>query len=74
MKVYIFERVNKCSRRYHEEGGVVVVAKDEEQLHKMISKEGDIKITAEEMNNVITYSLRGYPEPKVFVFPDAGCC
>lgn len=74
MKIFIFERLDKVSYNYHEEGGLAVVAEDVDQVKELIEKEGNIKITEEEWKNVITYELMDNEKPRVFVFPDAGCC
>lgn len=76
MKMYVFERLDKVSRNYHSEGGLVVVAKDRTQAEELIEAEGDIVITEDDWKDVVEYELKSRPkvEPIVFVFPDAGCC
>lgn len=74
MKMFVFEYIDKVSDRYHSEGGLMVVAKDKEQVVELIEEYGDIEITKEEWKNVIIYELSKDEEPKVFIFPDAGCC
>lgn len=74
MKMFVFEKLNKVSGRYHEEGGLVVVARDIKHVEELIKAEGYIEISKEEWKDVITYELAKDEEPRVFVFPDAGCC
>lgn len=74
MKIFVFERVNKVTCRYHEEGGLVVVARDREHVEELIKAEGSIEINKEEWKEVIEYELAKDEEPRVFIFPDAGCC
>lgn len=74
MKMYVFEYIDQVSPNYHTEGGLMVVAKDKDQVIKLIEAEGDIEITSDEWEKVIIYELKNNEEPKVFVFPDAGCC
>jgi hypothetical protein len=74
MKIFIFQRLDKVSYNYHEEGGLVVVAENAEQVKELIEKEGNIEITDKEWKDVITYELMDNEKPRVFVFPDAGCC
>jgi hypothetical protein len=59
MKIFIWQRVKKCSAFYHPEGGVVVIAGCEQrarEISKNLDEYGD------------------GCEEKVFTFPDAGCC
>lgn len=74
MKMFVFEYIDQVSPNYHPEGGLMIVAKDKEQLEELIKAEGDIEITNEEWEKVIIYKLANEEEPRVFVFPDAGCC
>lgn len=74
MKMFIFERLNCVSDRYHSQGGLVVIAKDREHVMELIKDYEDIIITKDEWKEVITYDLKNQEEPKLFIFPDAGCC
>ena len=74
MKMFVFEYIDQVSPNYHPEGGLMVIAKDKEQVEELIKEVGDIEIANEEWEKVITYELKNDEQPKVFVFPDAGCC
>lgn len=74
MRMFVFEYINQVSSNYHQEGGLMVIAKDREQVEELIKTEGSISITDSEWEEVIIYELKNDEQPKVFVFPDAGCC
>ena len=74
MKMFIFEDVNQVSDNYHSEGGLAVVAKDKEHVYQLIEEYGDIEITEDEWQKAWFYELVDNADPRVFVFPDAGCC
>lgn len=44
MKVFVFEYINQVSPNYHSEGGLMVIAKDKEQVIQLIEDYGDIEI------------------------------
>lgn len=78
MKAFIFKDLSQVSSNYHTEGGLVVIAKDETHVNKLISQEKyDIEITEQEWEDVQVFDLdcthKTY-DAQVFVFPDAGCC
>jgi uncharacterized membrane protein YvbJ len=73
MNVYIFSRVRKVSNLYHEGGGLVVIARDIEQVAQLVkSTNGVVRLDEDEIKDVITYPLEGEHEAKIFSFPDNG--
>lgn len=90
MKAIILKDVQHLTGRYHEDGGLVVIAKDLERAKEMfvrneISDEEycrlddydkyHIQPTEEEWSKAITYDLKDdNAEETYYVFPDAGCC
>lgn len=74
MKVIIFEYVSELTNRYHDDGGLVIIAKDIESAKALISKDEYIRPTEEEWEKAIIYDLKDEVEERYFVFPDAGCC
>lgn len=86
MKIFIFENVGTLTESYHEGGGLVIIANDLEAALKMAADEppkytwrnsdkNPIKLTDEEIKEVISYDLAGDNiEAKLFIFPDSGCC
>lgn len=73
MNVYIFEHIDKLTQNYHNEGGLVIIAKDKKSAKKLINTNTHIEVTAKEWENVIIYSVNA-TEEKLYIFPDAGCC
>jgi len=80
MKIYIFERIEKCTPNCHEQGGVVVIAKDKRQVYKLLSEhkheysvEFKTEISQEEFDVAKVYKVEA-TEPKVYIFRDSGCC
>lgn len=85
MQIFIFQKVEKLTENYHTDGALVIVAEDlnaaltmaKEQKSPYTWKDESypIKLTEEEIANVIFYDL-ALPnvQPALFIFPDAGCC
>lgn len=72
--MFVFTRIDQVSDNYHAEGGLMIVANNQEHAKEMIKEEKDIEITNEEWEDVKVYDLAGDYKPRIFVFPDAGCC
>jgi hypothetical protein len=71
MKVFVWERVEKCTDSYHPEGGVVVFANDEERARDLAK----VEYCRIGYNEKPDYVRTVYGEgERVFLFPDAGCC
>lgn len=73
MKCFIWRYVGKCSDSYHESGGVVVVAVDEQAARALANSVEGCDIKTEEAPDCVLDVL-GDVEPRVFIMPDAGCC
>mgnify|MGYP001157835008 CR=1 FL=1 len=73
MKIFIFENVSELTDRYHSDGGLAVIAKDRKHAEKM-TVNVHIEITESEWEDVIVYDLKHEEEPRMYIFPDAGCC
>ena len=69
MNVYIWEEVDDLTDNYHSGGGTVVIANSLEEARKQLpencSAQTDHPIFEAELNAIT---------PRVFVFPNAGCC
>lgn len=86
MNIYIFPRIEKLTKSYHREGGLVVVAKDRAEVLSLLKGAGsrwdeigevsqEAEITEKEWEKVQIFELRDdNVKPCLFVFPDAGCC
>lgn len=72
MKVFVWQRVEKCSSNYHEEGGVVVFAENEERAREIANAQEGCFIQPKEKPDDVRDVTNG--EEKVFIMPDAGCC
>jgi hypothetical protein len=65
-------------------GGVAIVADSEEAARELAAsfvadewyrdRGPQIQLSADEWASRVVYRLDGFCEPRVFVFPDAGCC
>jgi hypothetical protein len=74
MFIYIVEQAEQVSSRYHSGGGISIVAESPEAALELANKTPDVSITAADIAGSTSYELVGLPEPKVFIFPNAGCC
>lgn len=76
MKIFIFPYIDQLTCNYHPEGGMVIVAKDEEHAKELISSDENIRLTEEEWSEVVVYDLAEGQKTttEMFIFPDAGCC
>lgn len=74
MNVYVFERIEKATDNWHEEGGLMVVAKSVERAKEMIEAEPTIEVTDEEWAEVLVIAAHGDTDERLITFPDTGCC
>lgn len=79
MRIFIFEYIEDLTDHYHSSGGLVVVADNELDARSLLDTHLDTEAsgpTDEEWAESKSYRLTDsvYYEPKVFVFPDSGCC
>lgn len=75
MKAFVFESIDKVSDNYHSDGGLFIVAKDKNRAIELINvTAGEVVVTEDDWNKVITYELLGEYEEALIAFPDAGCC
>ena len=86
--MFLWQRVDSCTDRYHEEGGVVVFATSENLAKRLANKYIDKHfrnwvgepvakgIQPDEKPDLVVEVVDDDSElfGKVFVFPDAGCC
>lgn len=75
MKAFIFDRVSGVSDNYHPEGGLVVIANDEDHAKQLVSERPEIEISDENWKHpYLVLELAASVEPQIVVFPDTGCC
>lgn len=72
MNVYIWERVEECTGRYHCEGGVVVFADNLDEARLLANSEKGCNIKHNEQPDDIRAVDGG--KKIVYIMPDAGCC
>lgn len=74
MTLFVLDNVDELTSRYHTEGGLVVVASDLDAAKALVAATcTEAKITDDEWAAAVQYHVDD-AEPRVFVFPDAGCC
>jgi hypothetical protein len=71
MKVWIFENV-KVSNSYHPYGGLVFIAENSEQIMDLLPEHAELD--EEDWESVRMIEHLSFELPKVFIFPDSGCC
>lgn len=73
MKIFIWQSIENATQSFHSGGGVVAVAESLEQAISMAEAEG-VRFGSQYDSEPVELELSGEQEPRVFVFPDAGCC
>jgi hypothetical protein len=73
MNIFIWEKLQVCSDRYHPEGGLLVIAATLERARELaVADFSKTSAVSEEPDHVWgTFAMN---EEKVITFPDAGCC
>ena len=71
MKIYIWENVTAVTNNYHDGGGIAVIAESREAARALLPYK---KCGAHVAEPDAEYEIAGDAAPRVFVFPDAGCC
>lgn len=75
MDMFIWYNVTNVSERYHNEGGLIVVAANLDEAYKLCREHTTLRKSSvfnEPPDEV--YPLAGTPTPNILTFPDAGCC
>ena len=87
MKLFLFERIDDLTGRYHQEGGLAIVATNKDRAREMFDAHANevwsvnemfrpkVKpvITEQEWESAIVYDV-GNEEERMIIFPDSGCC
>lgn len=74
MKVFVWSRIEQATDNYHSEGGVVVFAESEQQARELANAVEGCFIEADELPDEVRELFCDSTDPRVFIFPDAGCC
>jgi len=72
MNIYIWERIQKCSNRFHPAGGVVIFSSTLERAIELAKESGCEFEEGEETPDFTAKAC--HATERVFIFPDAGCC
>jgi len=72
MKVFVWEELDNVSPNYHSEGGLLVVA--ESLSAAIVLAESKDFVVVGETEPDYVYETTDDAEPRVLVFPNAGCC
>lgn len=72
MKVFVWEELDNVSPNYHSEGGLLVVAESLSAAIFLAESKDFVVVGETEPNHV--YETTDDVEPRVLVFPNAGCC
>lgn len=72
MKIFIWENVEQLTCREHCDGGLVVIAENEERARELANEDKYCELQAEKKPDYVLEVVGG--EEKVFIFQDAGCC
>lgn len=72
MKVFVWHAIEKCSDRYHTQGGVVVFAESEARAREIANAVSGCAIEEREAPDEVRDCADG--DERVFIMPDAGCC
>lgn len=81
MKAFVWHRVENATSNFHNEAALLVIAADLDAARALIAarevtddwgEPGACEALTKEPSAV--YDLADEPEPRVWVFPDAGCC
>lgn len=76
MIMYVFQYVEQVTSNWHSGGGVMILAYNERHALELVEATEDLEITAEEWQEAEEFQVKNdfdY-DPKVYIFPDAGCC
>ena len=86
MKIWILGQVDSLTTRYHNSGGMVVIARDEAEARDMVGKHITLTNgsrnswaapcqgpTEKEWGKAIVHDISA-TQPIIYIFPDAGCC
>ncbi len=77
MKIYIWEKVDRVTGNWHDDGGLVVFAEDLDKAREELRLYGvpkDCEAFDKDPDYVVPVADGAYEEPGAIVFPNAGCC
>lgn len=81
MKIMIFERLDGLTNCYHQEGGLVIIAKNIDSAKKLVEQkkfkeciDEDFELSQEDLAKAKVLELSGSHKEEIIIFPDTGCC
>jgi len=74
VKVFIWEECDYVSDRYHDDGGLTVVARGLEAARRLIAETCPKKCAALTADPTLELDVVDPGEERIFVFRNAGCC
>ncbi len=75
MRMFVWEDECGVSDRYHDTGGVLVIANDLNRTRELLKNEDGVSKDSTVFTKEPDFSTSvGTTKEKVFIFPDAGCC
>ncbi len=74
MKAFVFEAVQRVSGSYHSGGGLLIIAEDKDAAQALVDVSVEVFIEQAEWDKAIVLELALSYDPRIIVFPDAGCC
>lgn len=83
MNIYIWKNLLEVTSNYHPEGGLAVVARSLDHAKEVVAHYYDDNYDPEwstaprpnlDIEPDAVYTLANEETPRVFVFPNAGCC
>lgn len=83
MNVYVWDDLNNMSSSYHSDGGVVVIADNIDAAYALLRTKGEGTygcLPVPEDSGIFgkaptaIYPIIGQSDPRIFSFPNAGCC
>jgi len=72
MKVFVWERIDNATNKYHPEGGLVIFAETEVRARELANMKEGCELSPAEFPNDVREVVGG--EEKVYIMQDAGCC
>lgn len=74
MQVFIFPHLEQVSGNYHTNGGAVIIAENDEKARQLAEQTDGLQISESEWQTAEVFTISGDAPPKVYIYPDAGCC
>lgn len=78
VRVFVWHDIEKCTREYHSEGSLVVIASDLSRARELVAESEITPRDCDALDSPPSYDWRladgGEYEETLLVMPNAGCC